>query len=140
MSFRYKEIVQKWFSGVFTDGSQQAVDEICDVDMIVYSQGHDEGFKGSNKFKSWLDWYCTSFVDREWFVHDIIEQGDKVVARYSGYSTYKGGLLDIPSEDQRIKETGILILRIEDEKIKELWCEMSDLQVIQQLGLLTGNK
>jgi len=43
-------------------------------------------------------------------------------------------MFNIPSTNQKIVETGILILRIEDEKIKELWSEMSDLQVVQQLG------
>ncbi len=75
-----------------------------------------------------------NFSDDEWIVHDIISEGDKVVARYTGQSTYKGGLFDIPSTNQQIVETGIIILRIEDDKIKELWSEMSDLQVMQQLG------
>ncbi|WP_077248057.1 ester cyclase [Bacillus sp. FJAT-27986] len=73
------------------------------------------------------------FFEREWTVHDTIEEGDKIVACYSGYSIYKGGLLDIPSENQQVKETGIIIFRIENGKIAEQWCEMSDLQLIQQL-------
>jgi hypothetical protein len=54
---------------------------------------------------------------------------DRVVARYSGWTTYRGGLLDIPSKDQCILETGI-----EDGRVQEIWSEMSDLQVVQQLG------
>lgn len=75
-----------------------------------------------------------SFTDAEWTIHDIIEEGDKVVARYSGRTTYKGGLLDIPARDQRVVESGILIFRISNGKVQELWSEMSDLQVVQQLG------
>jgi predicted ester cyclase len=56
------------------------------------------------------------------------------VARYSGWTTYRGGLLDIPSEDQRVRETGILIYRIEGDKVAAIWSEMSDLQVVMQLG------
>jgi predicted ester cyclase len=48
--------------------------------------------------------------------------------------TYRGGLLGIPSEGQRVLETGILILRVEDGLLKEVWSEMSDLQVMMQLG------
>jgi hypothetical protein len=44
------------------------------------------------------------------------------------------GLLDIPSTDQRILETSILILRVEHGMVKEIWSEMSDLQVVMQLG------
>ncbi len=42
--------------------------------------------------------------------------------------------MDIPPRDQRVTESGILIYRVEDGKVKELWSEMGDLQVMQQLG------
>ncbi|HEY6580957.1 MAG TPA: hypothetical protein VIZ60_07470 [Rubrobacter sp.] len=47
---------------------------------------------------------------------------------------YSGGLLDIPSRDQRVFETSILILYVEGGFVQELWSEMSDLQVIMELG------
>ena len=81
---------------------------------------------------AWLD--LSAFSDREWTVHEVISEGRKVVARYSGWATYRGGLLDIPSENQRVRETGILIYRIEGGKVEAIWSEMSDLQVVMQLG------
>ena len=89
---------------------------------------------GRETFREWLRWYTSAFVDREWTVHDVLSEGDKAVARCEGWSTYTGGLLDIPSTDQRIQETSILILRAEDGVVKEIWSEMSDLQVVMQLG------
>jgi len=71
---------------------------------------------------------------QEWTVHDVISEGDRAVARYSGWATYRGGLLDIPSTDQRVIETGILILRVEAGVVKEISSEMSDLQLVMQLG------
>ena len=71
---------------------------------------------------------------RGWAVHDVISEGDRAVARFSGWATYRGGLLDIPSENQRVVETGILILRVKDGLVRELWSEMSDLQLMMQLG------
>ena len=56
------------------------------------------------------------------------------MARYSGWATYRGGLLDIPSAGQRVRESGILIYRIEGGKVAAIWSEMSDLQVVMQLG------
>jgi hypothetical protein len=35
--------------------------------------------------------------------------------------------LDITSSDQRVTESGILIYRVEDGKVKEIWPERSDL-------------
>lgn len=131
---RNVELVNRWFHDVFANGDIKALEEITVEDLILHSQGTDEGMVGRDIFKNWLSWYREAFQNSEWVINDIISEGDKIVARYTGQSIYKGGFLNIPSTNQRIVETGILILRIEDSRIKELWSEMSDLQVVQQLG------
>ena len=126
--------VRRWFEDIFTRGDLKVVDEVVAEDLVTHGQGGDPGTQGAEAFKDWLRWYRAAFTDPEWTVHDVIVAGDKIVARYSGKTTYRGGLLDIPPSDQRVTESGILIYRIEDGKVKELGSEMSDLQVVQQLG------
>ncbi|MFT9600266.1 hypothetical protein [Mesobacillus sp.] len=53
-----------------------------------------------------------------------------MVVRYTGWMTYKGGWFDIPSENQRVKETGIMIFSFECSKVKEMWCENSDAGIL----------
>jgi predicted ester cyclase len=53
----------------------------------------------------------------------VISEGYKVVARYSGRATYRGGLFDTPSADQRVCETDILIYRIEGGKVAAILSE-----------------
>ena len=72
-------------------------------------------------------------------IDDLIEQDNKLVVRYTGWMTYKGGWFNIPSENQRVKETGIMIFTFEDRKIKELWCENSDAAILFELGALEKN-
>ena len=95
-----------------------------------------DGAHGRETFRAWLRWYTSAFANREWAVHDPISEEDRIVARYSGWATYRGGLIDIPPDDQRILETSILIFRVEDGLAREIWSEMSDLQVVMQLGAL----
>ncbi len=52
----------------------------------------------------------------------ILDIGDNIVVRYSGQTTYQGGLLDIPSKKQRVTEMGMLIFRIHEGKIYETLC------------------
>ena len=133
----YENIVQRWFEDLFTRGDLSAVEELVTADFVAYGTGGDGRTietRGPGAFREWLRWYLSAFKDREWTVHDTISEGDKVVARYSGKATYRGGLLDIPSGKQRVRETGILIYRIEGGKVAAIWSEMSDLQVMMQLG------
>ena len=135
-----ESIVERWFQDLFTRGDLSAVEGLVTSDFVAYGTGGAGGDgrtiepRGPDAFGEWLRWYLSAFTEREWTVHDVISEGDKVVARYSGWATYRGGLLDIPSGDQRVRETGILIYRIEGGKVATIWSEMSDLQVVMQLG------
>jgi predicted ester cyclase len=110
------------------------VDGLVAPDFVAHGQGGMEDSHGREAFREWPGWYLSAFADREWTVHDIISERDRAVARYSGWATYMGGLLYIPASDQRVLETGILILRVEDGVVREIWSEMSDLQLVMQLG------
>ncbi|WP_158633965.1 hypothetical protein [Radiobacillus deserti] len=37
-----------------------------------------------------MGWFRSVFPDDEWQLDDVIEQGHKLVVRYTGYMTYKG--------------------------------------------------
>ncbi len=133
----HDSIVERWFEDLFTRGDLSAVEELVTADFAAYATGGDGRTietRSPGAFREWLRWYLSAFTDREWTVHETISEGDKVVARYSGWVTYRGGLLNIPSGDQRVRETGILIYRIEGGKVDAIWSEMSDLQVVMQLG------
>lgn len=126
-----RALVERWFGEVFTQGRADTVDEITTEDFVSHVPGHD--FNGHDEFNEFMKWYRQVFVDDQWEIDDFFESTDKAVVRYTGRATYKGGWLDIPSADQRIIETGIMIVRFEGGRIKEMWCEMSDLHVMHQL-------
>ena len=132
----HENIVKRWFDDLFTRGDLDVVDELVAPDLVAHGQGGMEDTRGRENFREWLRWYTSTFTEREWAVHDVISEGEKAVARYSGWATYRGGLLGIPSEDQRVLETGILILQLRDGTVREVWSEMSDLQLVMQLGAL----
>ena len=130
----HANIVARWFDDLFTRGDLDAVDGLVAPDFVAHGQGGMDDTHGREAFREWLRWYTSAFGEREWTVHDVISEGGKVVARYAGWATYMGGLLGIPSEGQRVLETGILILRVRDGLVREIWSEMSDLQLVMQPG------
>ncbi|MCL1466141.1 ester cyclase [Argonema galeatum] len=135
-----KAIVETWFQTLFTQGKEEILDNLVAPGFIAHGQGNAVEPFGIDDFKAWLRWYRATFTDPEWTIHDVITSQDKIVVRYSGWSTYRGGLLDIPCRNQRVLETGIMIFLILNDKVQELWCEMSDLQVVQQLGAFPALK
>jgi steroid delta-isomerase-like uncharacterized protein len=134
VSQEQKAIIERYFHDVFGRGDFSALDELLAPDFVTYDPSGHIGGHGTEAFKTWLQWYLARFTDAQWTLHDMIAEEEKVVVRYSGTPVYLGDFFDIPSTRQRVKEMGILIFRIKDEKIQELWSALSDLELVLELG------
>jgi ketosteroid isomerase-like protein len=100
----HQETVERWFEDLFTSGDLSAVDELLSADFVAYGTGgagQTIETRGPGAFREWLQWYLSSFTDREWIVHDVISEGDKVVARYSGWATYAQAEAELPRTPYR---------------------------------------
>jgi steroid delta-isomerase-like uncharacterized protein len=126
-------IAEKWFNEYFTKGNLEILDELTADDFVYHARNGDNS---REQMKVFMQWYRSVFQDDEWVLEDLIEQDTNLVVRYTGWMTYKGGWFNIPAEDQRVKETGIMIFTIENGKVKELWCENSDAAILFELGAL----
>ena len=124
------ETVEAWFEMCRT-GDVSQVDELATSDYVTHGPG---GTGDQTAFVSWLRWYPTTFVDQQVDLDDVIEAGDRLVVRYTVRSTYRGGYLELPPEDQPVTETGIIIFRFVDDRVAETWFEANDLQIAQRLG------
>ncbi|MFD1737743.1 ester cyclase [Bacillus salitolerans] len=136
IKMQYKTVAHRWFNEYFTKGDLQVLDELTTEDFIYHSR---RGENTREKMKDFMVWYRKVFQDDEWTIEDMIEQNDKLVVRYTGWMTYKGGWFNIPPENQRVKETGIMIFQFSNGKVCRLWCENSDAAILFELGALKQN-
>ncbi|MEW6233014.1 MAG: nuclear transport factor 2 family protein [Chloroflexota bacterium] len=129
-------LIERWFRHLFTQGEIEKPDELVTPDFVTRDPSGKLGAANPEAFKTWLRWYLSHFTERTWTLHDVIRSEDKVIVRYSGQVTYQGGLFEIPSTHQRITEMGILIFRIREGRIAELWSALSDLELVLELGAI----
>jgi predicted ester cyclase len=129
-----RTLIERWFDEVFTQGHLDRVDELVTPDFVSRDPSGNVGAANPAAFKAWLSWYLPHFTDRVWTIHDLIAAGDKVAVRYSGRVTYRGGLFEIPATGQRVTEMGILVFRLCEDRIAELWAALSDLELVLELG------
>jgi steroid delta-isomerase-like uncharacterized protein len=124
------DIVKAWFEMCRTGDLDQFAELAAD-DYITHGPG---GTGDRTAFANWLRWYPTAFADQRVALEDVIEADDRVVVRYTVRSTYRGGFLELPADDQSVTETGIIIFRFAGGKVAETWFEANDLEIAQQLG------
>jgi S-adenosylmethionine decarboxylase proenzyme len=79
-----------------------------------------------------LDWH-RAFPDMTFKIHDVIVEGDKLVARYSAEGTHTGPLSGVAPTGRRVSLTGIDIFRIRDERLAEWWHNEDIFSLMKQI-------
>jgi steroid delta-isomerase-like uncharacterized protein len=127
---RYYELVNK--------GDLTACFELCATSVVMHSSlGETRGLKEIKKnFKEELK----AFPDLHFAVHDIVAEGDKVVARWTMTGTHKGEFKGILPTNKKVTLWGINIDRVAGGKFVEGWVSFDMLSMMQQLGVVPTPK
>jgi predicted ester cyclase len=81
--------------------------------------------------------YFAAFPDLHFDTEDVIEQGDKLVARFRATGTQTGEFMGMPATGKSVDVDGIDILRFGDNGLAhEHWGVFDALGMMQQLGLV----
>jgi steroid delta-isomerase-like uncharacterized protein len=132
MSQDNKTVVERFITGLFSEGRLEAADEYL-ADAFV---NHDpfpglppdrDGMKQASVLfrTAFPDWYST--------VHDLLAEGDKVVERFTAAGTHRAEFLGIPATSRRVQLDGINIFRLENGRIVERWGVLDQAGLMQQL-------
>jgi predicted ester cyclase len=130
------KLIERWFYELFTDLQRGVLHELVTEDFVTRDPSGKIGADSPAAFRKWLNWHRSSFTDAEWTQLELLHVEDTVVARYTGKTTYRGGLFAIPAKDQRVTEMGILIFRIRNNRICELCAALCDLELVLEMGAI----
>jgi steroid delta-isomerase-like uncharacterized protein len=134
-------LIRKWFEEVWNQGREETVDAMCAKDVIGHGQAqHGADIRGPEHFKQFMRGFRSAFSDIHIEIHDTIEQGDKVVARWTTTMTHTGTFLDTPPTGKHVSVNGISIQRFAGGKIIEGWDNWDQLGLFVQLGATPPSK
>ncbi len=98
---------------------------------------HDPaGPETAEAFKQRLTIQLAALPDTHFTVEDVVDEGDKVAARWTATGTHKGAMMGIPPTGKQVTITGMGYIRCESGKIVEDWTLHDALGMMQQLGVL----
>lgn len=89
---------------------------------------------GIEGVKAFFTQWLASFPDTRVSVEDVIEDGDRVCARFTYRGTFTCAFMGYPPNHAAIEMRSIDIWRIRDNKFIEHWDELNTLDVFQKLG------
>ena len=121
MSEQNKTLFKRYIDEVFHKRNMAFIDEFLDPNLVEHRED--------------IYAFLGAFPDLHVTVEDLIAEGDKIVGRVTLTGTHQGELMGIPATGKKVSFSEILIARISNGKVVELW-EVSDtMTMMQQLGV-----
>ena len=135
MSDEHKALVRRWFQEVWCEGRTATIDELLSAQAVIHGLGPQD-LRGPAGFKNFFSAYRNAFPDVSIKIDDLVAEGDRVVARWSGSGTHLGDGLGLPATGKKVQFRGVTIVRVEQGKLAEGWNEFDQLGLFQQLGVV----
>jgi predicted ester cyclase len=113
----------------------QTIDELCDPDVVFHAPV-PTGATGVQALKQVWPVLLRAYPDLRVTVEDLIEEGDKVVARNTVTGTHQGEYLGIAPTGRSVTYKEIFICRFVDGRIAEIWGVVDVFSQLKQLGAM----
>jgi predicted ester cyclase len=136
VSEEIKALVRRQEEELFGRGNLELADEIYAPDYVGHDPSNPEDVRGLQAAKQAAAEYRRAFPDLQVTVEDLMAEGDRVAARLRVRGTHLGELNGIAPTGRRVDFTGIVISRVEGERIAEDWANFDDLGMMRQLGVI----
>ncbi len=131
-----KKTVTALIDAVFTRGDVGAVDEYLAEDFVNHdpppgAPGGREGMRqAAAMFRAGFpDWHSDTGI--------LVAEGDLVVEEFTASGTHQGEIFGVPSSGRTVSMPGINIWRLRDGHVVERWGRLNELQLLNQLGLVS---
>jgi predicted ester cyclase len=111
------------------------IDELVAPDAVIHTPLPIEA-TGPQLLKAVLGQLRRAFPDLHISVEDVIEEGDKIVARNRVTGTHQGEYMGIAPTGTRVTYDEIFILRFADGRIAETWGVVDVMSQMKQLGAI----
>jgi steroid delta-isomerase-like uncharacterized protein len=129
-----KAIVARFYETALNAGDVTVLDELATPDYEEHDPlpGQGTGLEGlRDRVRTIVEAFGQHFT-----VEDMIAEGDRVVARWTGSGTHVGEFMGIPPTGKSFTISGIDIYRMAEGKMAEHWHVVDQLALLGQLGLL----
>jgi steroid delta-isomerase-like uncharacterized protein len=130
-----KAVMTAFLEEVINQGRLERADDLVHEDFVELDPlpGQRQGREGLKEVIAGLR---SAFPDIHWVAEEVIAEGEKVVTRFAWTGTHAGTFLGVPATGKRVRVTGVVIDRLDANKMADSRILMDNLSLMQQLGAL----
>jgi steroid delta-isomerase-like uncharacterized protein len=132
------DLIRRWFEEVWNQGREETIDAMCAPQAVGHGQTLDgSDIVGPAHFKEFWHSFRAGFSSIHVDIHQTIEEGDMVMARWSLTMTHTGPFLGVANSGKRVTTKGMSVQRFAGGKIVEAWDNWDQLGVLAQMGMVS---
>lgn len=128
-----KELVRRYLNA-FNAGDRDALGDLLAPDVVEH--GIHEELAGVDEVFEFLQAHHDMFPDYTGETEAMVAEDDLVVVRYAVRGTHEGTYQDVEPTGNTAEWTGMVMYRIEDDRIAEVWLEEDRLRLLEQLEVV----
>jgi len=133
MSGEQNKAVMQRLGEIWNKGDLAVVDEVFGADYVGHLPDQDISSQG---IKQGVTMYRTAFPDFHVALEDMVAEGDKVAARWTGTGTHSAEFRGVAATGKRVTFGGMWISRLAGGKVVEDWFMDDDYGLMRQLGAI----
>ncbi len=131
-----QEVVSRFVELTFVKNDLDGASRLLADDYRIHDPSHPGGRVFEiEAWKSSQRMYIGAIPNRRWTIQRQFQDGDHVITQWAIEGTQTGDLPGIPATNRPFKVEGILISRVENEKIAEQWQVWDTQGFLEQLNV-----
>ena len=130
----YKEMAQRWYSQVMSEGKTEVIDELCGPDFVNHDPlpGTTADLAGLEDFVAQIR---AAFPDMQVTAEDMIAEGDRLAIRSTMRATHEGEFMGIPGSGKKVEVSNYDFVRFEGDLAAERWGVIDSAALMEQIGV-----
>jgi steroid delta-isomerase-like uncharacterized protein len=129
----YKQMAERWYEEVMSEGKIEVIDELCSPDYIENDPLPGTGADLAG-LKEGVTQIRAAFPDIQASADDIIVEGDRLAVRSTLRATHEGDFIGIPASGKKIEVSNYDFVRFEDGLAVEHWGVIDSAALMEQIG------
>jgi steroid delta-isomerase-like uncharacterized protein len=131
-----KTLVRRWIEEGWNGHNTALIDTLYLPNVIQHDPSSPVPVTSSEALKQYVGGFLTAFPDMHFTIDDLLAEGDKVFWRFTAQATQTGPLMGIPPSGKRSATTGMVLFRIAEDRIAEVWVNFDTLGMLQAIGVI----
>jgi steroid delta-isomerase-like uncharacterized protein len=130
----YKEMAQRWYSEVMTEGKTEVIDELCAPNFLDHDPlpGTSADLAGLKDFVAQIR---AAFPDMQVTADEMIAEGDRLAVRSTMRGTHEGDFMGIPGSGKKVEVSNYDFVRFENDQAAEHWGVIDSAALMEQIGM-----